>query len=150
MFYLKENSNLLFILGLKLPLIIDNIKINFNFLHSRYKLLIFDARHVKQSLACNGAALVAVLVGEVDDGLDAGLDDHLGALITREQGDVDGASGDVLRVFVEYGIHLRVANIHVFVLQSDTHKIFLEINFLKVKFLEPLHLLFQTFESVFK
>ena len=127
MFYLRENSNLLFILGLKLPLIIDNIKINFNFLHSRYKLLIFDAGHVKQSLACNGAALVAVLVGEVDDGLDAGLDDHLGALVTREQGDVDGTSGDILRVFVEYGIHLRVTNIHVFVLQSDTHKIFLDI-----------------------
>ena len=115
-----ENSNLLFILGLKLPLIIDNIKINFNFLHSRYKLVIFDADHVEQPLAGDGAALVAVFVREVDDGLDAGLDDHLGALVTREQGDVDGASGDILRVFVEDRVHLRVTNIHVFVLQSDT------------------------------
>ena len=74
------------------------------------------AGHVEHPLAGDGAALVAVLVREVDDGLDAGLDDHLGALVAGEQGDVDGTPGHVLRVFVEDGIHLRVANVHVFIL----------------------------------
>ena len=116
MFFKWENSNLLFILTLKPVLIIDNIKINFNFLHSRYKLLIFDARHVKQPLAGNGAALVAVLVREVDDCLDPGLDDHLGALVAREQCNVDAASRHILGVLVQDGIHLRMAKRHILVI----------------------------------
>ena len=64
------------------------------------------------------ASLCTVLVREVDDGPDAALDDHLGALVTREQCHVDRAAGHVLRVLVEDSVHLGVTHVHVFVLQS--------------------------------
>ena len=79
--------------------------------------MVFDPGHVKQPLAGDGAALGAVLVREVDHGLDARLDDHLGALVAREEGDVDRAPLDVRRVLVQYGVHLSVANVQVLVLQ---------------------------------
>lgn len=61
--------------------------------------------------------LSAVLVREIDDLLDAALDDHLGALVAREEGDVDRAPLDVRRVLVQYGVHLGVAHVQVLVLQ---------------------------------
>ena len=72
-------------------------------------------------LKCGVTPLCAVLVRQIDDLLDAALDDHLGALVAREQRHVDGAAGHVLRVLVEDGVHLRVAHVHIFVLQSDKY-----------------------------
>ena len=51
--------------------VIYDVEINFNLLHPRYELCIRDPRHVKQSLAGDGAALSAVFVREVDDCLDS-------------------------------------------------------------------------------
>ena len=63
------------------------------------------------------AHLCAVLVRQIDNLLDAALDDHLGALVAREEGDVDRAPLDVRRVLVQYGVHLGVAHVQVLVLQ---------------------------------
>ena len=63
------------------------------------------------------ASLCLVLVREVDDLPDAALDDHLGALVARKEGDVYGALLDVRRILVQNGIHLGVANVQVLVLQ---------------------------------
>ena len=51
-----------------------------------------------------------MLVRQVDNLPDAGLDDELGALVAGEQGDVDGAALDVRRVFVHDGVHLSVTD----------------------------------------
>ena len=97
--------------------IIDDTEIDFYGFHSRHELLVFDPGHVKQPLAGDGAALGAVLVREVDHGLDARLDDHLGALVAGEERHVYRAARHVLGVLVEDGVHLGVADVHVLVVQ---------------------------------
>ena len=91
------------------------LEVYLNFLHFWSELLILHLRHVKQPLAGDGTRLVFVLVREVDDGLDARLDDNLGALVAGEESDVDATAVNTLRVLVEDGVHLSVADIHVFV-----------------------------------
>ena len=95
----------------------NGIKVNLNLLHFRHKLGVFDASHVEQSLTGDGAVLVPVFVREVDHRLDARLNDHLGTLVTGEESHIDAAVGDFLRVLVQDGVHLRVTDVHVLVVQ---------------------------------
>ena len=67
--------------------------------------------------AGDGIILVLVFIREVDDRLYPGLDDHLGTLVTGEERHIDAAVGDFLRVLVEDGVHLCVADVHVLGLQ---------------------------------
>ena len=62
-------------------LFIDNVKINFYFLHSWNELIVLNTRHVEHPLAGDRAALRTVLVGEVDHVLDTRLDDHFCTLV---------------------------------------------------------------------
>ena len=80
--------------------IMNGIKVNLNLLHFRHKLGVFDAGHVQQPLAGDGAVLVLVFVREVDHRFDARLNDHLGTLVTGEERHIDAAVGDFLRVLV--------------------------------------------------
>ena len=55
-------------------------------------LIVAHARRVQHPLGCPGSRRVEILVAGVDDGLDASLDDSLGALVAGEQGHVELAS----------------------------------------------------------
>lgn len=57
---------------------------------------------------------VAVFVGEVNDLFDAGLDDHLGALVARKETHIDAAVAQVGGDRVEHRVQFRVADIRVF------------------------------------
>ena len=95
----------------------NTVKIYHNFLHLGNKLTVLDACHVQESLAGDGDLLVGVFIGIIEDLPDARLDDHLGTLVAGEQGHVDDAVGYALGVFVEDGVHLCVADVHVLGLQ---------------------------------
>ena len=97
--------------------VVDGVKVNGYGLLLGHELPDGNARQLEHLSAGNHFRLLRVLVGEVNDLLDAGLDDDLGALVAGEEGDVDLAALDVGRVLVEDGVHLGVADVHVLVLQ---------------------------------
>ena len=50
---------------------------------------------------------------QVNDFLNAALDDNFGAIVTRKQCDIDPRTADVARIFIEDRIHVRVADVSI-------------------------------------
>ena len=50
---------------------------------------------------------------QINDFLNAALNDNFGAIVTREQCDIDPRAADVTGVLVEDGVHLRVADVSI-------------------------------------
>ena len=55
--------------------------------------------------------------------LNAALDDNFGAIVTREQCDIDPRTADVAGVLVEDGVHLRVADVSILLIAPVENEI---------------------------
>lgn len=72
-----------------------------------------DASHVQHASGCDGFCLCSILVSEIDDFPNAGLDDQLCTLVAGKQVNVNDAALQVSRVLVHDSIHFSMTDVRV-------------------------------------
>lgn len=100
-------------------LLVDDVKVNHNLLVLGSELSVLHSDTVKHPLSRYRVRLFRVLIRHVDNFLDLGLNDDLGALITREQSHIESASFHIEAVLVQNCVYLGMTHVHVLVLQVD-------------------------------
>lgn len=85
-----------------------------NLLTRWHILCVRDVGRIQHSLRCNHFGLVCMFVGQIDDFLDARLNDDFGTFVTREQCHVHHTILEIGRIFVEHRIHLCMTHVRIF------------------------------------